>query len=397
MAKNKYQDEVIAPGDKASKLAKNVCVASYENNLAVNIIPRQPGNFRGAVDYVWQEHVLQMMRKGAMSETIQNDGAGGKLQFSTFIGTDEVFGRTGWEPIVMVIDDIARAGGYPVIFSNDINTKTVTEENFHLVESTLNGFGEILKASSQINITGEFAIMKHSITAFCDINDPNQYIMNWAGTGIGLTHKDKVIDGSGIKKDMPIVYFWEPGYRCNGGTFFTNLILAIWGREGLKKLLDNQEARNFVKKLTTPSVSYAKIIRRGHGWKDDGTIVDPYIKMAGIAHITGGGIEKFIEILPSGIGTDFYNMPKPAEVLLEAQELSWNIDGLRLTDQQAHTTLHGGCGMMVVCETDDDAEKLIDEAYAYGVEAGVCGVTTKSEESSVVINSQFKEGVTLVY
>jgi len=147
----------------------------------------------------------------------------------------------------------------------------------------------------------------------------------------------------------------------------------------------------FVKKLTIPSQSYAKTICKIVGWRQDGSIRRPLAKIAGIAHITGGGIwGKFKEILPKGIGAILDNMPIPAEVLLQAQQLSWDTK-LRLTDYQAHGTFHGGCGMMIIAEDKNSAEKIIQEASNDNIKAYIIGHTIKSPNQEIIIHSRFAE------
>ncbi|MBU1256033.1 hypothetical protein KKH35_04130 [Patescibacteria group bacterium] len=261
----------------------------------------------------------------------------------------------------------------------------------------MEGYGDALNQTDLVNITGEVAIMKHSITAFCDINPDEQLVLTWGASCIGLAHRDLLIDGSKIKPGMPIVGFWEPGYRCNGGTFFTNLLLEKFG-PNIKSIMNNSEAMEFVEKLTIPSQSYAKTICRIIGWRPDGSVGQPLAKIAGIAHITGGGIwGKFKEILPEGVGAEFNSMPKPAEVLLQGQQLSWDTE-LYLTDYQAHGTLHGGCGAMIIPETENDAGVIIRESIKDGFESravGIVGHTTESPEQEVIIHSRFAEGKVL--
>ena len=190
---------------------------------------------------------------------------------------------------------------------------------------------------------------------------------------------------------MIIVGFGENGYRCNGGTFHTNLILTHWGPE-IEKILKNRDALEFAKKLCVPSVYYGKTLTRANGWNSDGSATDPIVNIAGIAHITGGGIwGKFREILPEGVGAILDTMPKPPEVLLEAQEISWNYPSLKLTDLKAHGTFHGGCGMIAVCASKKDAGILIEEAAKDKIQAERIGKTTESSEREVIIHSQFKE------
>lgn len=396
-----YRKEVTDPGDRASQLAKDICFQSHNNCRAVSVLSHQPGNFRGPVGFLWKRHILEMMmqakvRKGkvidwTMAEEVENDGAGGKPQFYTLVADLSIFSGLGWEIIAMTADDFARTGRLPCVIDNEIQAKKITDKNFLLFAAMMRGYGEALKQSNLVNITGEFAVMKHSITAFCDTGKDDQLILTWGASCIGLASKDLLIDGSQIKHGMPIVGFLERGYRCNGGTFFTNLIQQKFGPETYR-IHSNPQAIRFIRKLTVPSQSYAKTVCRLVGWKLDGSIRSPLAQIKGIAHITGGGLGKFKEILPLGVGAHLDNMPKPADVLLQAQELSWGTD-LQLSDRQAHTTLHGGCGMVLVCANNSSAQKIIREAAEDGIRAQVIGQTIKSDAKEVWIESKFKEGV----
>lgn len=394
---SKYKEEIIKPGDKASKLAHEICVGSYNNCPAVVIIPREPGNFRGGVDFNWNKKVLRLMLEGKLKQTIQNDGAGGKPQFFALLGMRNCFFGLGWEIITMCVDDVARKGGKAVLMSNDLNVKKITAKNYPLVEALFYGYGQALKQSDLVNITGEIAVMKHSITAFCDNEDDGQLVLTWGGNCLGLTSDEKTIDGSKIGDNMPVIGLLERGYRCNGGTFFSELLLRQAFCPGIvkSKQVDADFVRKhagFISRITEPSISYAKSISRIHGWKADGTTSEALAKISGIAHITGGGVwGKFGEILPDGIGAHLYNMPKPPSVLLEGQALSQKMDAEPLDDWHAYETFHGGCGMLVVLETDEDADIFYKEVGKDGIAAQEVGRTIKSANNEIFINSKFME------
>ncbi len=394
-------NEVIQPGDRASMLGRNICYNSHDNNPAVLVVPHQPNNFRGAVGFLWQPHILEQMLeakidpqtkkilKWTMLEQVENDGAGGKPQFFSLVGTPAVFHGLGWEIITMCADDFARSGRFPAVFLNAMDVKQITEKNFPSVNALFDGFGEALAQAHLVNITGEVAVMKHSITAFCDIDSPAQLVLTWGGACIGLAHHDLLIDNSRIESGMPIVGFREAGYRCNGGTFFTELLLKKYGSPEM--IMINDSAREFAEKLTVPSRSYARTVCRIVGWNDDGSVGTPLAGIAGIAHITGGGVwGKFKEILPKGVGAQLDGMPDPPKVLLEAQQLSLETDS-PLSDWQAYSTFHGGCGMLMVAATLDDAHAIIQEAEKDGIEALVVGITIPQENNEVQIYSRFSE------
>jgi hypothetical protein len=165
MSTDFYRQEIIDPNDRASRFAKEIGFQSHRNCPAVTIIPHQPGNFRGPVGYVWKRHVLEQMLAGAenpaeswvMAEAAENDGAGGKPQFFSLVGTPEVFRGLGWEIITMTADDFARTGRFPAIIVNELNAKRITAENFHLLQATFEGYGEALRQAGLVNITGEIA------------------------------------------------------------------------------------------------------------------------------------------------------------------------------------------------------------------------------------------------
>lgn len=400
---DKYDQEVVRPGDRLSEYARDKCFTSHDNCPAVIVVPHQPGNFRGAVGWVWQKHILEKLAnykvdsngdviEWEMLEEKENDTAGGKPQFSTLLASLDGFRGLCWEPIEMVLEDFTRSGRLPCVFANIIDAKYINEKNYYLAETMLDGFEEALRKTRQVNITGEVAIIKHMLTALCDTFSDDQLIVNWSASCVGLAHRDKDLDGSKIKPGMPIVGLGEDGYRCNGGTQHTNLIQARWGTD-IKAIRENREAMEYVRKLTVPSVNYSNTITRVHGWLPDGNIREPMVKIAGMAHITGGGIEKFKELLPPGVGAELPDMIDPPEVLLEAQEMSYDFEhlGLKMSDKQCHTTFHGGPGMVVVCETEEDANILIQEAKKDGLKAERMGVTVESRDNTVKIQSKFKE------
>jgi phosphoribosylaminoimidazole (AIR) synthetase len=390
MQDNSYKVEVIDPGDRASRFAKEIGFLSHQNNPAVIIVPHEPNNFRGPVGWLWRKDIQERMGytengdgiNWDIMEEMENDGAGGKSQFFTLIGTREVFHNLGWEIIAMTADDFARSGRLPIIICNELQAKRITERNFHLVEELFTGYGQALKESNLVNITGEIAIMKHSITAFCDTKVDDQLIVTWGASCVGLASKELLLNPANIKPGMTIVGFEDPGYRCNGGTFFTNLILREFGPE-IERIINNPDAMDFVMKLTAPSKSYAKTVCRLVGWNSDGTPGEPLADIKGIAHITGGGLGKFQELLPAGVGAHLDYMPLPAEVLLEAQKMSQKYPDLALTDEDCYRTIHGGCGMLLVVDGLNDCLKIIEEARKDGIRAQRVGFTNDSGKLTV--------------
>ena len=391
MVGNDYWKDVVDPGDRVSKLAKEVNLLSYQNCPALEILPVQPDNFRGPVDYLWKQHILEEMIKRKVRERIENDGAGGKPQFFSIIAEDENIRKLFWELIAMTADDIARSGAFPCAMINQVDFLGVTDKNFHLVEAAFMGYGDALAKMGLVNITGETAIMKHSITCFMTGDLSNTVVLTMSGACLGLSRPDLYLDPARVKPGMPIVGFHEKGYRCNGGGSYTNLIIKKWGTD-IEEIRNNPEAMKFIRALTAPSISYAKTLTRINGWNPDGSVGERMANIVMAAHITGGGVwSKLGEVLPKHVRAVLHTMPSPPPVLLEAQEIGKEI-GVPLSDWEAYG-LNGGCGMLLATGDKKDAAIVIKEAEKDGVTASVVG---RIEERAwgygpVSITSQFSE------
>jgi phosphoribosylformylglycinamidine cyclo-ligase len=379
-----YHDKVIAPGDRFSKRAGEICRASWNNSPAITIVSGGAG-MRAMHGYRWNE--------AAMNSKIymvpQSDGAGGKPQFFALMNTPQAFKNLGWEVITMNADDIACRGGLPVVMtSSNIDVKQITDENWHLCEALLMGFGEALAKSNLVLMTGETAVMKDSITAFCDTGTKDQLILNWSATCEGLAAVGRPPNGSTIKPSMAIVGLRDSGYRCNGGTLLANIIVKEWGDD--LSIMDIPEAAQFVERVVAPSRSYAKTIARLNGWQPDGTMTTPPVRLHGAAHITGGGVwEKLGEILPEGVGANLDEMPTPAEILLEAQFRAQSL-GMPISDYRCYGNFHGGCGAMVICDPQDTAV-VMKEMENDGHEPYLVGETVASDQKEIIIQSRFMD------
>ena len=380
-----YDEEVIVPGDLASKIAKGMSVASYGNCPAVEVIPHQQGNFRGAVSYKWRHpdvrNLLSLITNECgwvMLECMENDGAGTKPGFAALLNTPEAYADLGREIIAMCVDDLARTGRFPAVMSNVIDVKAVNDDNINMMRALLEGYGRTLADCNLVNITGEIAVMGSSVTSAWNYGDPSQLIFNWAGNCTGLTYRDFLIDGSNIAPNMPIVGFSEQGYRCNGGSWFTRLLQRKFGpsasavHDSVERL---SKVKHFAEMLTIPSRVFAPLITDLVGWNRNGTPGTPMASIMGMAHITGGGFAKLGEALPHEIGADLHNIPKPSEVLKIGQEWAAEFPDLAISDYECHHYLNGGVSFAVVCTSENDAGIVLETARERGYTCQIIGTT----------------------
>lgn len=394
-----YKETVIDPGAQASMLGYRTNVESFGNCEAIEVVLDSRPEWQKEVGVVFKSHINNLMNervdtpggvKPVMWQIPTTDGGGHKPEVGGAIGTEEAFEGLGQDLTVMQDHDILRRGGKPCYTTNFYDAKSISSDNIHLLAAYFRGLGKALREACLANLTGESAVVRYAVTAFCDRNLTSQLLMNIAGTCVGLAHIDKYLDGSGIGPEMPIVGCREKGGRCNGFTHAIDIVLAYYGPEFYK----DAEAMELLKLLAIPSQSYSKTIQRVHGWNPDGSISPSLANIVGMFHITGGGIWEKLR-LPPGIGANLYKMPDPPEVLLKLQDLSWPIPRLRISDFKAHRTFNGSIGYAVILKTKKDAETFILECKKDGISAQIIGKTRKSPKGEVIIHSKFRDKKTL--
>lgn len=392
-----YNDAIIKPGDKLSKVAFQTNQKSYNNSAALRVFPDQSGDFRGDPIYVTADHISELMMqrrktdnglRPIMSWTQATDGGGHKPCFATTTKKEKDLRNLSCDILRMCDHDILRSGGLPVLFTNQMDINRITAKNFQQFQWIFDGFSENLKKSHLVSFTGEAAIMPYAVTSAFDTGHEDSTAINWVGNCTGLHHIDKFISGKDVTANMFIVGMWEPGLRCNGSTLLIDLLLYIY--KTIDKIYNSTEAMTLIEQCAIPSANYANTILRTHGWNRDGTVCDPLVKIALLRHITGGGIWWKLN-LPKGIGAVMNNMFAPAPALVHAQELSWGTT-LQISDWHCHQTFHGGPGMIALFASETDANIFIDESKKDGVKAQIIGMTTDSPDSEVIIHSKFKEG-----
>lgn len=392
-----YNEKIIKPGDKLSKIAFHTNKKSYNNSPALEVFPDQSGDFRGDPVYVASVHIsnLMMQRRSTahgprpiMSWTQATDGGGHKPCFATTSKRKDILWNLCCDILRMCDHDILRSGGLPVLFTNQMDINRITDKNFQQFQWIFDGFSENLTKSHLVSFTGEAAIMPYAVTSAFDTGDDDCTAINWVGNCTGLHHIDKFISGKDVTANMFIVGMWEPGLRCNGSTSLIDLLLLVY--KTVDNILSNPEAITLIEQFAIPSADYSKTILRTHGWNRDGTVRDPLVKIALLRHITGGGMwGKFN--LPKGIGAVIDNMFQPAPALTQAQELSWGTK-MQISDWRCHQTFHGGPGMIALFASEADANIFINESKKDGTRSQIIGMTTNSDHGEVIIHSKFKEG-----
>ncbi len=404
-----YIERVVAPNDRASAIAHRVNVASRGYCPAVVVHQLAGHGFRGPVGYAYRPELLREMADGlfvqnghvtawTLLETGGADGGGEKGQLATLLGTPAAFRLRGQDVMAMAADDVSRDGGLPCFAYNVVDVRGITEQNLQLFEALMEGYNQALAYAHVVSVKGETALHGHGVGAFCLIRDPRdqeqQLPFSWSVTCTGLLRRTHSIDGSAIRPGQPIVGLVDPGIRCTGGSELIELLLATCS--GNVQMLRDTSLRDFITRLLEPAVIYSPTITRLIGWNPDGSADAPLALITGIAHVTGGGpLVRLGELLPTGVGA-LLDRWHASSVLLEVQRLSQRTtNGRVLTDERMAHTFHCGYGMLVVVESDGDAQTVIGEAERDGIGASVVGCTTSSPVGRIEFHSPYLNGTTI--
>lgn len=392
----RYTKQVVDADTAAAKVAGSLARTTLGINPAVatwdfGAMNIGAESFRAGIGHSLKPHILEMMQRNFTStgrrkkypyltEVWQNDGTGGKSQFFSLIGTPEVMRQHAHDLVAMVVDDLR---GWPTLFANEICCQRLTDQNRPLYDAAMEGVVTALKSIGMINITGETAVMRNQITGIGDNHSDDQFYFTWAGFGSALCYHGPSPQSRIILPGMPIIGFMENGMRCNGSGYLTDLLLAYYGN--IQSILTDPGAMAMVRDLTVPSVIYGKAMARVMGWNADATIGEPLADVRGVYNITGGGLRK-LQALPANIGAYLGDLPEPTSVLKLAQHMSWlSTDvpkDLKLTDEDALTSFHPGCGMMCVAANLTEGDKLIKAVGRYGIMAKFVGETTDYSTAS---------------
>lgn len=275
------------------------------------------------------------------------DGVGTKLKYAFEL---ECFDTIGIDCVAMCVNDILCMGARPLFFLDYIAISYLDPVK---VSEIVKGISEGCKMSGAALIGGETAEMP----GFYQKGE-----FDIAGFSVGLVSKDKLIDGTRIRKGNALVGLTSSGIHSNGYSLVRKLFPPV--REELLKF-DERLGRSYADAILEPTRIYVKPVLE---------LIDKF-DIKGLAHITGGGmIEKLCRIFEEGltakINTKAYEYP---EIFKMLQEKS----GLPL--RKMYNTFNMGIGMVIVVE-QEIADKVVAEAEKLGEKAFIIGEVVSGEE-----------------
>ena len=328
----KYEESGVSleAGYKSVELIKKH-VARTKNLGMMSAI----GGFGGAFDlssYNFKNPVL-------ISGT---DGVGTKLKLAFEL---DIHNTIGIDVVAMCVNDILAQGAQPLFFLDYLAVgKNYPEQVEQIVEGVAEG---CVQAGCAI-VGGETAEM-------AGFYDDGEYDI--AGFSVGAAEKEDLLNPENTKAGQVVIGLPSTGVHSNG----FSLVRKIISDNNIS--LDEKFGDSTIgKTLLTPTKIYVKEVLK----------VLKEVKVAGIAHITGGGFhENLPRCLKEGLGMkinkDSYEVPEIFKYLQE----KGNID-----EAEMYNIFNMGVGMALVVNKED-VEKtlsLLDDAFVLGEVVNESGI-----------------------
>ena len=328
----KYEESGVSleAGYKSVELIKKH-VARTKNLGMMSAI----GGFGGAFDlssYNFKNPVL-------ISGT---DGVGTKLKLAFEL---DVHNTIGIDVVAMCVNDILAQGAQPLFFLDYLAVgKNYPEQVEQIVEGVAEG---CVQAGCAI-VGGETAEM-------AGFYDDGEYDI--AGFSVGAAEKEDLLNPENTKAGQVVIGLPSTGVHSNGFSLVRKII-----RDNNISLDEKFGDSTIGKTLLTPTKIYVKEVLK----------VLKEVKVAGIAHITGGGFhENLPRCLKEGLGMkikkDSYEIPEIFKYLQE----KGNIDKAEM-----YNIFNMGVGMALVVNKED-VEKtlsLLDDAFVLGEVVNESGI-----------------------
>ena len=262
---------------------------------------------------------------GKMTEPIlvaSADGVGTKLRVAFMTGIHNTIGE---DLVNHCINDILVQGANPLFFLDYIAAGKIEPT---VIASIVEGLSRACKASGCALLGGETAEMPGFYAA-------GEYDV--AGVIVGIVDKPKVIDGTKIKVGDILFALPSIGLHTNGYSLARKLLFEVAGYavDTYVPELDCTAGQALLK----GHISYLESLK---GLIDTGQI-------AGLAHITGGGLlENIPRILPGGTAVEINDGSWPVLPIFTLMQQIGNVD-----KSEMHRTFNMGVGMVVVVNPDN--------------------------------------------
>lgn len=249
------------------------------------------------------------------------DGVGTKLRIALDV---KKFDTVGIDCFAMCANDILCHGAKPLFFLDYLACgkldSDVAAEIVGGIVAACKETGTALIGGETAEMPGMYKVGDYDVAGFC----------------VGIVEREDIIDGSQIKKGQAIIGLPSSGFHSNG----FSLVRKIF-----PDFNEVFEGKPIWETLLVPTKLYQNDIFK----------IQEKVNLAGIAHITGGGlIENVPRILPKGLTAVIDTSKIIVPTIMQELAKRGNIES-----QEMFGTFNMGVGMVVVCD-QSDVESILD-------------------------------------
>ena len=269
------------------------------------------------------------------------DGVGTKLMIAMKM---QKYDSIGYDIVHHCINDIAVQGAEPLYFLDYFGTGKLKSPQY---EEVLCGIADACSANNCALLGGETAEM------------PGMYGDDFDLVGVisGIVEKDKIITGEHISPSYIAVGLASNGPHTNGFSLARHVLFKENTYTPHTELEELGESIGSA--LLHPHTCYWNAIEKA---------LQSNIKIAGMAHITGGGLyDNVPRILPENVDAVFYKDALPIPPIFSLIREKGSID-----EKEMYRVFNMGIGMVWFVPAEY-AEKAVEICASLGYQSAVCG------------------------
>ncbi len=247
------------------------------------------------------------------------DGVGTKILIANML---KKYDTIGIDCIAMNVNDIICIGATPISFVDYI---AANKNNQKIFKKVVQGLAKGAKKSQVPIVGGETAIMP-------DLFSEKGFMMDLAGTVVGILSKKEMIFGKSIKSGDIIIGVKSSGLHSNGYTLARSVLLSKYKLNSRVKGVGH-----LGNALLKPTEIYVKPVLEALA----------KCQIHGLAHITGGSFTKLLRL--KNIGYDLNNLPKTPPLMQLIQDCG--VEG-----KEMYKTFNMGIGFCIIAPKNNVAK-----------------------------------------
>ena len=263
------------------------------------------------------------------------DGVGTKIKIASYFESYESIGQ---DLVAMCINDLICSGAYPLFF---LDYYACGHLNLRRAKSFLKGVQKACLESECSLVGGETAEMP-------DVYKKNDF--DCAGFALGVVDEKKILSSRKVKSKDALIALASSGFHSNG---FSLLRKIFKGKKDLK---------TWKKELLKPTLIYASLIKK----------LLPFKSLHAATHITGGGMDNLLRVLPEKFEAHLlpWTIPQPFLEVKKRTKLSW---------KNFLKTFNSGIGMILVVD-GKEKNKILNQIKKTPYHAFDLGFVIKSKD-----------------